>query len=94
MIPIILLFLAAGMFLHGLIDPIAEGDEREVASRLILFILFLSLGIFGYTHLTREYPAAKYEISSKVTAKYVETCEGRYHFTHIEKDTLYIVSRK
>ena len=94
MIPIILLFLSAGIQLGLLIDSIANGDERGSASHIILFVLFLLCGIFCYTHFTREFPAAKYEISSKVTTRKVDTYEGRHRFTHMEKDTIYIVSRK
>ena len=94
MIAIILLFLSAGIQLGLLIDSIANGDEKATASHIILFVLFLLCGIFCYTHFTHEFSAAKYEISSKVTTRKVDTYEGRYHFTHMEKDTIYIVSRK
>jgi hypothetical protein len=94
MIIIIPIFIVAGVFLGDLIDEIEYGDKRGTIFYSIAFLLFLSLGIVCFENGSREYPAAKYEISSVVTTKNVETQEGEHHFTHIEKDTLYIVSKK
>ena len=94
MIIIIICFITAGVFFGSLLEAIEYGDKWDRIFYLIMFLLFFVFGIYCFKTAPRTYPAAKYEISSKVTTKNVDTYERGGHFTHIEKDTLYFVKRK
>lgn len=94
MIIIILSFIIAGIFLGNIIDDIERREWWSVALNSVTFAFFLLFGIFSFKFNTQEFPATKYEISSRVTTRTVDTYENEHHFEHIEKDTLYIVKRK
>ena len=94
MIIIILSFIVAGIFLGNIIDDIECKEGWGIVLNSVAFTFFLLFGIACFKFNTQEFPAAKYDISSKVTTKEVDTYEGGHHFSHIEKDTLYIVKRK
>ena len=88
------ILIVAGICLGNLIDSIEYGDGWDIFYYSIIFLLFFGFGIFCFKTGPRTYPAAKWEISSVVTTKNVDKYEGGHHFTHIEKDTIYLVSRK
>ena len=94
MIIIILSFIVAGIFLVAIVDKIKHKDKWGIIFSSLAFLGSLVFGIFCFYLNPREFPSAKYEISSKITTREIDTYEGEHHFSHIEKDTLYIVRRK